>query len=609
MNLLTLATSFSAKTQTNVFQITEQDAGFHYWHGHTSLDRMDGLQGAIIIDNPTDPDEIALKAQYDEEAILFLQDWYHRDGPSMAVGLNSVPFIWIGNADSFLINGKGRYQGCIGVNTTVVTTCTANCTIGNYLSAIDVSPGKKYLLRIVNAAGLVAVNFAIANHSMTVVQTEGTYVNPIAVNSLDIGVAERYSVILEANQDPTKSYWATTAIRFRNAGPMGYAYLRYPNAPEPDPLTSPFPSHPVWNDVATWTDFVSQLKTTTPTKYFSHQILSATPDRNLIVVGNQAINPETGNLRWVVNNYSTIFQNEPTILKAYNSYQYVYPTPTWPNLTVHQTVDLPDTPLITWNYTDTFQGEKLSTNLKVQNDTIVRLVKGNVVELVLQNALSLNGDAEYHSWHIHGHTFWLVGQGTGTFDPATDPANYNLVNPIFRDTVALLPYGWTAVRFLADNPGAWFMHCAITPHAVMGMGFTLVTSPDLLPNPPTPLLGCQNHNNLVLDCKADSEACNASIRSDCCYGWECKNETCQQCGLFGDHCIKVSDCCNHNQAICSNNTCGFCGLDTDPCTTTADCCKNFYCSNTKCTVCKSKKNSCSGNSECCSGQCDKNKCN
>ena len=40
------------------------NAGTHYWHGHTSLDRMDGLQGLIIIEDPNDPEEQALKELY-----------------------------------------------------------------------------------------------------------------------------------------------------------------------------------------------------------------------------------------------------------------------------------------------------------------------------------------------------------------------------------------------------------------------------------------------------------------------------------------------------------------------------------------------------------------
>jgi FtsP/CotA-like multicopper oxidase with cupredoxin domain len=97
---------------------------------------MDGLQGAIIIVDPNDLDEQALQELYDEEWVVFLQGWYNRLGPgirtgmdqylflhiahciivcfdtanltpSCGSGLDSSPFIWLGNGQSFLINGKG----------------------------------------------------------------------------------------------------------------------------------------------------------------------------------------------------------------------------------------------------------------------------------------------------------------------------------------------------------------------------------------------------------------------------------------------------------------------------------------------------------------------
>ena len=43
--------------QTFVHTFVVDNPGTHYWHGHTSLDRMDGLQGAIIVEDPNNPDQ------------------------------------------------------------------------------------------------------------------------------------------------------------------------------------------------------------------------------------------------------------------------------------------------------------------------------------------------------------------------------------------------------------------------------------------------------------------------------------------------------------------------------------------------------------------------
>lgn len=53
-------------------------------------------------------------------------------------------------------------------------------------------------------------------------------------------------------------------------------------------------------------------------------------------------------------------------------------------------------------------------------------------------------------------------RGPGKFDASkwnTSYYDYNLENPVERNTAWLLENEWTAVRFKADNPGIWIMHC------------------------------------------------------------------------------------------------------------------------------------------------------
>ena len=65
--------------------------------------------------------------------------------------------------------------------------------------------------------------------------------------------------------------------------------------------------------------------------------------------------------------------------------------------------------------------------------------------------------------HLHGHVFQIVNRATDytSSDPTLNPPiNESQVNPIRRDTV-LIPSGQSvALRVIADNPGAWFFHCA-----------------------------------------------------------------------------------------------------------------------------------------------------
>lgn len=77
---------------------------------------------------------------------------------------------------------------------------------------------------------------------------------------------------------------------------------------------------------------------------------------------------------------------------------------------------------------------------------------GEVVEIVLQGT-SLGNAASSHPIHLHGFSFYLVGTGSGNFNNVTDPLSYNLVDPPEVNTINLPRNGWTAIRFLANNPG------------------------------------------------------------------------------------------------------------------------------------------------------------
>ena len=56
----------------------------------------------------------------------------------------------------------------------------------------------------------------------------------------------------------------------------------------------------------------------------------------------------------------------------------------------------------------------------------------------------------------------------------------NLINPPIKDTVVVPDGGFTVIRFLADNPGYWLMHCHMSWHNHLGMGFVIKVIRDCL---------------------------------------------------------------------------------------------------------------------------------
>ena len=100
------------------------------------------------------------------------------------------------------------------------------------------------------------------------------------------------------------------------------------------------------------------------------------------------------------------------------------------------------------------------------SNAIYQLDFNTSVDIVLQNANTVTpNNYETHPWHLHGHDFWVPDYGGGKIDMYKDPKKYNLAN-----TVPLHPNGWTALRFKADNPGAWLFHFHIEVPFYMGMG-------------------------------------------------------------------------------------------------------------------------------------------
>lgn len=76
-----------------------------------------------------------------------------------------------------------------------------------------------------------------------------------------------------------------------------------------------------------------------------------------------------------------------------------------------------------------------------------------------------------HPIHLHGHDFFVIAQGTGTYNSST---TLNLRNPPRRDTAMLPASGYLVLAFQADNPGAWLMHCHIGWHTSEGFALQIV---------------------------------------------------------------------------------------------------------------------------------------
>lgn len=115
-----------------------------------------------------------------------------------------------------------------------------------------------------------------------------------------------------------------------------------------------------------------------------------------------------------------------------------------------QRLVLDETPLLLTSYL---------TQNTVENPSILRLQVGDVVDITLQNSVAGNGVCESHPWHVHGTPGWLIGEGPGAFDPATDPDHYNLIDPPYMDTVTNFPSIHGGQRGGVFERGVWKTPC------------------------------------------------------------------------------------------------------------------------------------------------------
>lgn len=439
--------------------------GTYLYHAHYGMQREAGLYGLIKVSLPAGESE---PFSYDYDRSIILTDWYHKSTYEQMTGLNSIPFGWVGEPQSILIQGRGKFNcSTPGTDAGLCNATNPECSP----FSLTVVPGKTYRLRIGSLTSLSALSFEIEGHNMTVVEADGHNVEPFVVQNLFIYSGETYSVLIKADQDPSRNYWASAHIVSRNSNTTnGLGIINYyPNHPRRNPPTIP-PIGPRWNNTA---PRIAQSQAIKALKGYVHTP-PQTPDRVIVMLNTQ--NKIDGHVRWSVNNVSFGLPETPYLIALKQNFLHAFDrTP-------------PPEGYDAGNY-DIYSVAK-NANATTSN-SIYRLKFNSTVDVILQNAntMTLN-NSETHPWHLHGHDFWVLGYGTGKFNVSTDPQKYNLVNPIMKNTVAVHPYGWTALRFRADNPGVWLFHCHIESHFFMGMGAVFEEGVEKVGRLPTSIMGC-----------------------------------------------------------------------------------------------------------------------
>ncbi|KAL1121778.1 hypothetical protein V6Z11_D01G256100 [Gossypium hirsutum] len=456
------------------FTITGQ-RGTLLWHAHISWLRAT-IHGPIIILPKLNQSYPFQKPH--KEVTIILGEWFNEDPEaiiSQALKTGGGPNV----SDAYTINGlPGLLYNCSSKDT----------------YKLKVKPGKTYLLRLINAALNDELFFTIANHTLTVVEGDAIYTKPFDTDKLLITPGQTTNVLLKTKPEyPNATFliaarpYSTGQGTFDNSTTMGVLEYEHPfKKPSKNP-TLIQPNLPQINDTQFVSNFTMKFRSLANDE-FPANVPKTVDKRFFFTVGlgtspcpkNTTCQGPTNSTKFAasVNNVSFTLPSV-AILQAYYFGQSngVY------------TTDFPVEPMVPFNYT----GIALN-NTNVMNGTRTVVLPFNTsVELVMQDTSILG--AESHPLHLHGFNFFVVGQGFGNFDPVKDPAKFNLVDPMERNTAGVPAGGWIAIRFLADNPGVWFMHCHLDVHTSWGlkMAWLVLDGPEpnqKLQPPPSDLPQC-----------------------------------------------------------------------------------------------------------------------
>ncbi|XP_015973554.1 L-ascorbate oxidase-like [Arachis duranensis] len=469
--------------ETFHYRFTVDKAGTYFYHGHYGLQRSAGLYGSLIVDLALGQKE---PFHYHSEFNLLLSDWWHNTSFHQELSLSSKPFQWIGEPQSLLINGRGQYNCSMAANTMNNNATLPQCKFRTSdeecaPQILHVHPNKTYRIRIASTTSLSSLNFAISNHKMVVVEADGNYVDPFEVDDIDIYSGESYSILITTNQNPNNNYWISIGVRGRKPNtPQALTILNYQKASISSSNiiipNSPPPITPQWNDFNRSKAFTNKIHalmgSPKPPTHYDHRLLLLNT-QNLI----------DGYTKWAINNISLVLPQTPYLgsikFKINAAFDRRHPSENFSN-----GYDIFSPPI---NPNANFGNRVYMFNMN------------QVVDVILQNANVLSGkNSDIHPWHLHGHDFWVLGYGDGKFKQGYDEKNFNLKNPPLKNTAAVFPYGWTALRFRANNPGVWFFHCHIEAHLHMGMGVIFAEGVQLVKGIPKQALACGLTKKIIM---------------------------------------------------------------------------------------------------------------
>ncbi|KAL6533069.1 high-affinity glucose transporter [Orobanche minor] len=437
---------------TYKFTIQGQEGTF-WWHAHSSWLRAT-VYGALVV-RPKEGDLYPFPKPK-RETTLLLGEWWNAnpiDVVRQASRTGGAPNL----SDAYTINGQpGDLYNCSSKDTIIIRT----------------KSGETNLLRVINSALIQQLFLKVANHKLTVVGADASYVKPFTTSVIMLGPGQTTDVLITADQPATRYYIAARAYASAKGAPFDNttttAILEYNSTPAPAKgvKTKPaMPIMPAFNDTATAAAFTKGFKSPKQVQ------VPANINHDLFFTLGLGLNtcppgasrstcqgPNGTRLAASMNNVSFVLPSSFSLLQAHQQ-----------GIPGVFTRDFPGNPPVQFDYTG---NTSRSMWQPVRGTKVYTLKYGETVQVVLQGTSILT--AENHPIHLHGYDFYVIAEGFGNFNPSRDTAKFNLVDPPLRNTASVPVGGWAVIRFVADNPGVWLMHCHLDVHITWGLGMAFL---------------------------------------------------------------------------------------------------------------------------------------
>ncbi|KAK6462931.1 Cupredoxin [Scheffersomyces coipomensis] len=408
-----------APGQTFIYNFTVDDqVGTYWYHSHSGAQYGDGLRGVFIIEDDDYPFE------FDHEDVITLGEHYHKETPEILKSFMS------------------RYNptGAEPIPQNSLLNETKNSTW-------SVEPDTTYLLRIVNVGLFTSQYFYIQHQSLTIVEIDGVYVEPVMVDSIYISTGQRYSVLVKTSKAADLNERMVNIIDYEMLDVLppdlelvSTSWVQYNKSAV---LPAPLANH-------NYFDFIKALN---PVEEFE-----------LVPLHKELILPDADYK--IELNFTMEVLGDGVTYALFNKHTYVPPkVPT----------------LLSVFSAGEYSGGDFSTISEIYgSNTNSYTVRNNeIIEIVLNNL-----DPGKHPFHLHGHTFQVIAkspEGTEEEPNLFNPSNITFPEyPMIRDTVQVNPNGYIVLRFKADNPGVWFFHCHVDWHLEQGLAITIIEAPDYI---------------------------------------------------------------------------------------------------------------------------------